>query len=124
MSAPIALTIARARGRAAQQAVAARWLDRQGALRCAVVAEGAFSPLELPAGVASVALGIGCACCVGFLPLDVALTRVLRAQRPQAILLLVGDDGHAERLAQRLRRRGLDVSIDARVVAPSAASAA
>jgi hypothetical protein len=81
------------------QAAVDRWLAATAAAGPrAVVLEGAFAPLELPAGVAGLRLPAGCVCCLGQVPLRVGLVRLVRAARPQALLLVVTLPQHAARV--------------------------
>ena len=87
-----------AQGSAAQKAALDDWLAAAPPAPCAVLAEGAFIDLDAPAAVEVVRLAAGCMCCLGIVPLRVALTRLLRAHRPQSLLLLVATDAHLPRL--------------------------
>jgi len=95
------LTLRIARGRPAQQAAIDAWLSERRAAAesgtLAVIAEGAFFELKVPADATLERLAAGCVCCVGLVPLKVTLTRVLR-RHPAAVLLLVTDADHSERL--------------------------
>ncbi len=106
-AAPIRIDLRVARGSAAQQRALDDWLDARRARadesRAAVIAEGASLALQTPQTLPLLRLAAGCACCIGLLPLKVGLTRLLRAQRPQALLLLLATDEHQERLIELLR---------------------
>jgi hypothetical protein len=95
---PARVVLRVARGAAAQQAALAAWLAATPAGRRAVIAEGAFTPLDAPAEVEIARLAAGCVCCLGLVPLRVALTRLLRSARPRELLLLVASDAHLPRL--------------------------
>ena len=94
---PVQITLRVARDAAARQAVLDAWLALAPAPR-AVIAEGAMFDLAAPDDVEIVRLGAGCPCCLGLVPLRVALTRLLRRVRPRALLLLVAGDAHLPRL--------------------------
>lgn len=49
----------------------------------------------------------GCPCCTARVELQVALVRLLRAQRPAGVLLVVPDREHLPALARALRERPL-----------------
>ena len=109
------LTLTAARGQAQQQAAIDVWLREQqaggaAATSLAVVAEGAFFALTVPAEVALERLAAGCVCCIGLLPLQVTLTRLLRVHRPVALLLLLADASHLERVRALVARGKLGVS--------------
>ena len=74
--------------------------------RSAVIVEGGHERLQAPAGVTLVQLAPACLCCVGELPLRVALARLLR-QRPSAIWVEVSSLVHREQLVQRLEQGSL-----------------
>ena len=97
----------RERGGDAQQ-LADAWLATHAGERCAVIVEGAFVPLEAP-GTAVERLAGGCPCCLGQVPLRVALVRLVRAVRPDALLLLLSGGDHAERVRALLADGSLGV---------------
>lgn len=103
---PIAVTLRAARGRSAQQAALDAWIDARRAAadgrRLAVIAEGAFFDLSCPAEVAVARLAPGCVCCVGEVPLRATLTRVVRMQRPDHLLVLIAADEHLDRVCRLL----------------------
>jgi hypothetical protein len=47
-------------------------------------------------------LGFGCPCCIGSLPLTVTLTRVLRQEKPELIILAPLPGAHLDSLGQML----------------------
>lgn len=99
------LTLRVARGPREQQATLDDWLRGrpvQDAAALAVVAEGAFFELAAPASVPIARLAAGCVCCVGELPLRVTLARILRQHKPRAVLLIVADATHLERVRAML----------------------
>lgn len=49
----------------------------------------------------------GCPCCTARVELQVALVRLLRADRPEGVLLVVPDREHFPALARALRARPL-----------------
>jgi hypothetical protein len=106
-----------ARGQAEQQAAIDAWLhtqpaDANGAPHLAVIAEGAFFELTVPQNVTVARLAAGCVCCVGLLPMQVTLTRLLRTVRPRALLLLLADAAHFERVRSMVARGQLGVSLE------------
>lgn len=120
MSGAIEITVAHGRG-AAQQAIVDAWL-RQGDARGgaadrrqrALVVEGPSFALQVPEDLAVQRLAAGCVCCVGQVPLRVAVTRSLRAMdatRPRALLLLVSQDAHLPRLRAQIERGDLGTGI-------------
>ena len=95
-----------------QQAALDGWLrDYPFGVR-AVVAEGAFHRLAAPADVAVTRIAAGCACCVGQVPMRVALVRTLRAARPESLLILVSDDNHLGRLRSLLADGSMGVQLE------------
>lgn len=54
----------------------------------------------------------GCPCCTARVELQVALVRLLRAQRPAGVLLVVRDRDHIPALARALRERPLADSVE------------
>jgi hypothetical protein len=106
-----------ARGQAEQQAAIESWLqERQSdatvASRLAVIAEGAFFELTVPPNVTLERLAPGCVCCVGLLPMQVTLTRMLRTVRPHSVLLLVSNAAHLERVRSLLAGDQFGVSLE------------
>ncbi|HQR19909.1 MAG TPA: hypothetical protein PLE54_04255 [Burkholderiaceae bacterium] len=91
------------------QQLADAWLAVHAGERCAVIVEGAFVPLEAPSGVTVERLAGGCPCCLGQVPLRVALVRLVRAVRPDALLLLLSQGDHAERVRALLADGSLGV---------------
>lgn len=123
MSAAIEITVAHARG-AAQQAVVDVWLRMRPAddarsgvadeRQRALVVEGPSFALQVPQDLVVTRLAAGCVCCVGQVPLRVAVTRSLRAMdpaRPRALLLLVSQDAHLPRLRAQIERGELGAGI-------------
>ncbi|MCA3218256.1 MAG: hypothetical protein ING59_06805 [Burkholderiales bacterium] len=122
MSAAIEITVAHARG-AAQQGIVDAWLRmpagdvRGGAAdrrQRALVVEGPSFALQVPQDLMVVRLVAGCVCCVGQVPLRVAVTRSLRAMdgmRPRALLLLVSQAAHLPRLRAQIERGDLGAGI-------------
>jgi hypothetical protein len=93
---------------AAQQAVDS-WLAANPSGRRAVVVEGVFSSLEVPSDVPLARLGAGCVCCLGQVPLRVGLTRLVRSERPDAVLLVLSHGEHLERVRALLADGSLGV---------------
>jgi hypothetical protein len=123
MNCAIEITLAQARG-AVQQDVVDAWLRmptvgdaRDGAAdrrQRALVVEGPSFALQVPEDLAVQRLAAGCVCCVGQVPLRVAVTRSLRAMdatRPRALLLLVSQDAHLPRLRAQIERGELGAGI-------------
>jgi hypothetical protein len=123
VSAAIEITVAHARG-AAQQAVVDAWLRMRPAgdarsgvadgRQRALVVEGPSFALQVPQDLVVTRLVAGCVCCVGQVPLRVAVTRSLRAMnpaRPRALLLLVSQDAHLPRLRAQIERGELGAGI-------------
>jgi hypothetical protein len=94
---------------AAQQACFDEWLGRHRAGRRAVLAENPFAPLEGPEDVPVIRLAAGCVCCVGQVPMRVALVRAVRAHRPQELLLLLATAEHLPRVRALLSDGSLGV---------------
>ncbi len=102
-----------------QQAALDRWLNdvRSGAAderQRALVVEGPSFALQVPETLAVQRLAAGCVCCVGQVPLRVALTRSLRgmaADQPRAVLLLIAQGEHLPRLAAQIERGELGQGI-------------
>jgi hypothetical protein len=105
-----------ARGQTAQQDEIEAWLLARQAgdadAKLAVVAEGAFFELHVPPQVALERLAPGCVCCIGLLPLQVTLTRLLRTRRPKSLLLLLADASHLERVRALAASGKLGVSLE------------
>jgi G3E family GTPase len=97
---------------AEQQAQLDEWLARTVDVTRAVIAESGFAPLEAPAGVALARLAPGCVCCVGQVPLRVTLTRVVRAHRPDDLLLLLATPHHLPRVRALLADGSLGVRFE------------
>ncbi len=97
-TAPVRVSLRRAAGAQARQAVLDGWLATAPAAPRAVIAEGALADLVAPDDVTVARVAAGCVCCVGLVPLRVTLTRLLRTVRPRSLLLLVATDDHLPRL--------------------------
>jgi len=97
---------------AEQQSELNDWLARASGGRRAVIAENGFMPLEATDDVAIARLAPGCVCCVGQVPLRVTLTRMLRAQRPDAVLLLLASAEHLSRVRALLADGSLGVKLE------------
>lgn len=110
------LAVQVARGQQAQQAAIDAWLNERpagaGAGGLAVLAQGAFFDLAVPPRVALEWLAAGCVCCVGLLPLQVTLTRLLRTHRPGSVLLLLADASHLDRVHALVASGKLGVSLE------------
>ena len=81
-------------------------LAAQAGGSAALIVEGGDRLLQAPTGVTLIQLAPACLCCVGELPLRVALARLLR-QRPSAIWVEVSSLVHREQLVQRLEQGSL-----------------
>ena len=92
----------------AQRAVDA-WLAATASQRRAVVVESPFAAVGVPDAVPLMRLGGACPCCLGQLPLRVALVRLVRSQRPDAVLLLLSGPAHAGRVRALLADGSLGV---------------
>jgi hypothetical protein len=110
------LVLRAARGQNQQQVAIDCWLrERQAAgdaAGLAVLAEGAFFELRVPPEVALERLTAGCVCCIGLLPLQVTLTRLLRKRRPRVVLLLVADALHFDRVRALVASGKLGVRLE------------
>jgi hypothetical protein len=94
-----------------QQAIDA-WLAKTASEHRAVVFESPFVGVQVPEDVPVVRLGGACACCLGQLPLRVAIVRLMRSQRPEAVLLLLAGPGHADRVRALLADGSLGIRFD------------
>lgn len=95
--------------------------DAQGAIgswlastagRRAVMVEGAFQPLDVPADVPLTRLPRGCVCCLGMVPLKVGITRAVRASRPESLLLVLSTGEHLQRVRDLLAHGSLGVRFE------------
>ena len=114
------LTLDVAAGAAAQQRALDAWATTAPAPRAALV-EGGFHDLESPPETTVARLAPGCVCCVGSVPMRVALTRLLRQQRPASVLLLIAANTHRERVERMLTSAPLDAAVEI-VTGPAACS--
>jgi G3E family GTPase len=94
-----------------QQDFVDRWLAQHPHGRRAILSEG-FGSFAAPDGVAVVRLGGGCVCCIGQVPLRVTLTRLMRAERPDHLLLLLTDAQHLARVRSLLTDGSLGVRLE------------
>ena len=97
---------------AEQQARLDEWLAQPPSGRRAVIAESGFAPLVAPEGVPLAGLAPGCVCCVGQVPLRVAIGRTVRAHRPDELLLLLASAEHLPRIRALLADGSLGVRFD------------
>lgn len=88
------------------------WLAETSASRRAILIEGAFTALDAPPGVPVTRLGAGCVCCLGQVPLRVGLTRMVRALRPDAVLLVLASGDHLARVRALLADGSLGVRFE------------
>jgi G3E family GTPase len=94
-----------------QQAAVDRWLaDHPRGCR-AIVSEGLGS-FTAPDGVVAARLLGGCVCCVGQVPLRVTLTRLMRTERPENLLLLLTDAQHLQRVRSLLTDGSIGVRLE------------
>ena len=98
-------------GSEAQQTVDA-WLAGAPSGRRAVIVENPFADVQVPGDVPLTRLGGACPCCLGQLPLRVALVRLVRTLRPQAVLLVLSGGEHAGRVRALLADGSLGVRFD------------
>jgi G3E family GTPase len=96
---------------AARQDEVDRWLAKRPHGCRAIVSEG-FGSFAAPDDVAVARLGGGCVCCVGQTPLRVTVTRLLRAERPEHLLLLLSDAEHLPRVRSLLTDGSLGVRLE------------
>lgn len=115
----VRLTLRVAATAAQREAAVAEWLAGASgdATARAVLAEGALVERRGPRGVPIVGLAAGCVCCVGLVPLRVALVRTLRRYRPRELLLLVVDEAHLPRLRALAAGGELGIALDLDVAA-------
>ena len=95
-----------------QQARLDEWLAQPARGRRAALAECGFVPLKAPDDVPLARLAPGCVCCVGQVPLRVALTRTVRAHRPDDVLLLLATAEHLPRARALLADGSLGVRFE------------
>jgi G3E family GTPase len=88
-----------------------RWVASHPDGRRAILAEG-FGSFTAPDGIVVAGLGGGCVCCIGQVPLRVTLTRLMRAERPEHLLLLLSDDQHLPRIQSLLTDGSLGVRLE------------
>ena len=88
------------------------WMEATASLQRAVFVEGVLTALELPSDVAVTRLASGCVCCQGQVPLRVGITRAVRAQRPEALLLVLARGEHLERVRALLADGSLGVRFE------------
>lgn len=101
------------------QAALRAWLGATPALRRAVAFEGGFAALEAPDDVVLLRLPAGCPCCEAQVPLRVGLVRMLRAQRPEHLLVLVRRAEHADRVRALLADGSLGVRFEIATPSPA-----
>jgi hypothetical protein len=94
------------------QPAADAWLAATSGSRRAVLLEGAFSALDVPPEVQVTRLGAGCVCCMGQVPLRVGLTRMVRALRPDVVLLVLASGEHLARVRALLADSSLGVRFE------------
>jgi G3E family GTPase len=97
---------------AGRQDIVDRWAADHADGRRAVVCEGLFAALVAPPGVSVAHLAPGCVCCVGQLPLRVTLTRLMRSERPDHLLLLLANAEHLPRVRTMLTDGSLGIRLE------------
>lgn len=97
---------------AEQPAAIEAWLKSDPNGRRAILAEAGMQALAVPEDVALVRLMSGCICCIGQVPMRVALVRLLR-QRPALddLLVLVAGETHLDRVRALLQEPGLGLNL-------------
>lgn len=88
------------------------WLAETAEARRAVLTEGVFRALDIPPGVPVTRIGAGCVCCMGQVPLRVGLTRMVRALRPDVVLLVLASGEHLARVRALLADGSLGVRFE------------
>ena len=88
------------------------WLAATSSSRRAILIEGAFSALDVPPEVPVTRMGAGCVCCMGQVPLRVGLTRMVRALRPDVVLLVLASGEHRARVRALLADGSLGVRFE------------
>lgn len=81
----------------AGSAAIADWLVRTAGEPRAALVEGLAPAAGLPEDLAVTPLAPGCPCCLGQVPMRVALVRLLRRDRPQHVLLVLAGEAHLAR---------------------------
>jgi hypothetical protein len=105
----VSVVVARGVG---QQLAIDEWVrEHCGGSRAAIV-EAGVSPLTAPDDVPLVRLFAGCVCCVGHVALRVTLTRLLRVNPPDELLLLIADDAHLDRVKSLVTDGSLGARLD------------
>lgn len=99
---------------AAQPAAIETWLKSHPSGRRAILAEAGMQALATPADVELMRLMAGCICCIGQVPMRIALVRLLR-QRPSLddLLVLVAGETHLDRVRALLQEPGLGLALSA-----------
>lgn len=101
---PVPLTVLyRQPGEAALSRVRAVLAGRPAGARWALIVEEGEARLEAPEGTTLEQLLPGCACCVGQLALRVTVARVLRRERPDALILELAPGTHRDAVERLLR---------------------
>ena len=88
------------------------WLAETSGSRRAILIEGVFSALDVPPEVPVTRMGAGCVCCMGQVPLRVGLTRMVRALRPDVVLLVLASGEHRARVRALLADGSLGVRFE------------
>ena len=76
-----------------------------------IIVEG-LAAIDAPDDVAITRLAAGCVCCLGQVPLRVALVRSVRALHPEHVLLLLASGAHFDRVRALLADGSLGVSFE------------
>lgn len=102
-AAPVPLTVLyRQPGEAALSRVDGLLAERPPGARWALIVEEGDTRLEAPAGTTLHQLLPGCVCCAGQLALRVTVARVLRRERPDALVLELAPGTHREAVERLL----------------------
>lgn len=103
---------------AAQSAAVRGWLGAHPTGRRVILAEAGLQALDVPPDVPLIRLMAGCICCVGQVPMRVALVRLLRHERPDDLLVIIADDDHLDRVQALLQSEQFGLSFDPDVPVP------
>ena len=88
------------------------WLTQHPTGVRTIIVEGALAAIDAPDDVAITRLAGGCVCCLGQVPLRVALVRSVRALHPEHVLLLLASGAHLDRIRALLSDGSLGVSFE------------
>ena len=88
------------------------WLTQHPTGVRLIIVEGALAAIDAPDDVAVTRIATGCVCCLGQVPLRVALVRSVRALRPEHVLLLLASGAHLDRIRALLSDGSLGVRFE------------